>query len=206
MKVITDKEYVRDCIYKRLLNMMGKLNEARDVSIDRKYIGTKVVKELEEAELTDNEVVNLYNACNYDKFVNLVEALESADVLDCGNTNEMIRKLTVIIWCHYENSVDTSIMDSIDNNIMTTLNDIAVHLKIQEDKENRDDTTLEPGFDTDDFDDEFVDSLFCSNPFEDITKEDNNIKENSDKQKEIKKAYKKLEKALDTLKDIVDGD
>lgn len=108
MKVIKDKEYVRDYINRELDSVIERLNKDEDVSIDRKYIGTKVVKELEEAELTDDEVVNLYNACDYGKFVNLIGALESADVLNCGNTNEIIRKLTIIIWCHYENSVDTS--------------------------------------------------------------------------------------------------
>ena len=223
MKVITDKEYVRDYIDKKLDEILDKLSKDEDISIERKYIGTKVVKELEEAELTDDEVVNLYNAFDYDKFVNLIGALESTGVLNCGNTNEMIRKLTIIIWCHYENSVDTDIIDNIidDTNVMTTLDEIASHLKDEEDKEN---TTLEPGFNTDnfgDFDDELGDSPFGSSPFgsspfgsssfDDIFKEDdndidNNTNKDSDKQKEIKKAYKKLEKAIDMLKDIIDGD
>ena len=72
MKVITDKEYVRDYIDKKLDEILDKLNKDEDVSIERKYIGTKVVKELNEIELTDDEFVNLYNSCDYVKFVNLI--------------------------------------------------------------------------------------------------------------------------------------
>lgn len=217
MKVITDKEYVRDYIDKKLDEILDKLNKDEDVSIERKYIGTKVVKELNEIELTDDEVVNLYNTCDYNKFVNLIGALESVDVLNCGNANEMIRKLTILIWCHYENSIDTNIIDNVldDNGVINTLGDIAAHIKIEEDKEDKENITLEPGFnhcniDDIDFEGIFRNSQFDNSPFEDIFKEDNNIDKNtnedSDKQKEIKKAYKKLEKAIDILKDIVSGD
>lgn len=179
MKVITDRDYVRDYINIKLDEILDKLSKDEDISIEEKYIGTKVVKELNGVELTDDEIVNLYNACDYNKFINLIEALKSADVLNCGNTNEMIKKLTIIIWCHYENSVDTSIMDSIDNNnILTTLDEIAAHLKDEEDIES------ECGAET----------------------FDENTKKEDDKQKKIKEAYEKLEKALDTLKDIVSGD
>lgn len=223
MKVITDKEYVRDYIDKKLDEILDKLSKDEYVSIERKYIGTKVVKELEEVELTDDEVVNLYNACDYDKFVNLIGALESAGVLNCGNTNEMIRKLTIIIWCHYENSVDTNTIDNVlnDNDVINTLGDIAAHIKDEEDTESECEAgSFDDLFDNSPFDDsnlfgnsQFDDSLIAG-PFDDYTFGnkastdifDKNSNEDSDKQKEIKKAYKKLEKAIDILKDIISGD
>lgn len=219
MRVITDRDYVRDYINIKLDEILDKLSKDEDISIEEKYIGAKVVKELNEVELTDDEIVNLYNACDYNKFINLIEALKSADVLNCGNTNEMIRKLATLIWCHYENSVDAAVMCSIvDDNILTTLDEIAAHLKDEEDKENKEDTELE--YDLETFDDSpfgsnpfnsnpFGSSQFGSNPFDSSTLDDvfgENTKKDDDKQKEIKKAYKKLEKAFDTLKDIIDGD
>ena len=152
MKVITDKEYVRDYINGELDSVLDKLNKDEDVSIEKKYIGTRVVKELKEAELTDNEVVNLYNVCDYNKFVNLIGALEMADVLNCSNTNEMIKKLTIIIWCHYENYADMKFdIDNIFYNTPRTLSDIAKTLKDKEDKkdDNYDFDTDNYGFDND---------------------------------------------------------
>ena len=181
------------------------------------------MKELNEIELTDDEVVNLYNACDYDKFVNLIGALESVDVLNCSNANEMIRKLTILIWCHYENSVDTDIIDNIidGTNVMTTLDGIASHLKGEEDTESECEAdSFDDLFDNSPFDDSnlfgnrpFDDSLIAG-PFDNYTFGnkastdilDENTNEDSDKQKEIKKAYKKLEKAIDILKDIISGD